>query len=107
MIIIETSVFTRQIQELLSDDEYRRMQMALFLRPDLGALIPSSGGLRKMRWSVGERGKRGGLRAIYYWAVAQDQILMLFIYSKSEQGDLTPDQVKILKRIVEDEYHGR
>jgi hypothetical protein len=83
------------------------MQMALFLRPDLGAIIPSSGGLRKMRWATGGRGKRGGLRVIYYWAVARDQILMLFIYTKSEQGDLTTDQIKVLKRIVEDEYHGR
>lgn len=56
----------------------------------LGATIPHSGGLRKVRWSIGDRGKRGGVRAIYYWVVAQDQILMLFIYPKSEQDDLTP-----------------
>lgn len=53
---------------------------------------------------MGERGKRGGVRVIYYWVVAQDQILMLFIYPKNDQDDLTPRQLKILREIVEKEY---
>jgi mRNA-degrading endonuclease RelE of RelBE toxin-antitoxin system len=65
--IIETSIFTRQVQELLNDEEYRLLQSALLSRPDLGAIIPGSGGLRKARWSTRRRGKRGGLRVIYYW----------------------------------------
>ena len=104
MVIIETSIFTRQVQTLLSDEEYRQLQMALVLHPDLGAVIPGSGGLRKVRWSIRGRGKRGGVRAIYYWAVVHDKILMLFIYAKNEQEDLTPEQLKVLKRIVEEEY---
>lgn len=104
MQFIETSVFTRQVTSLLADDEYSQLQMALSARPDLGATIPHSGGLRKVRWSVANRGKRGGVRAIYYWVVAQNQILMLFIYPKSEQDDLTPKQLKILREIVEKEY---
>lgn len=104
MVIIETSIFTRQVQALLSDDEYRRLQMALVLHPDLGVVIPGSGGLRKVRWSLQGRGKRGGVRTIYYWAVSKDQIMMLLMYAKNEQDDLTPDQLKMLRKILEEEY---
>ena len=78
--------------------------MALVLHPDLGAVIPGSGGLRKVRWTSRGRGKRGGVRAIYYWTVVNDKILMLFMYAKNEQDDLTPEQLKVLRRIVEEEY---
>jgi hypothetical protein len=101
---IETSVFTRQVTSLLADDEYGQLQLALSVRPDMGAIIPHGGGLRKIRWSISNRGKRGGVRVIYYWVVAQDQILMLFMYPKSEQDDLTPKQLKILREIIEKEY---
>ena len=104
MIIIETSVFTRLVTELLPDDEYRELQAALVNRPDAGVLIPGSGGLRKIRWAASGRGKRGGARIIYYWVTAQDRILMLFIYTKNESDDLTPDQLKMLRQIVEREY---
>ncbi len=64
MRFIETPVFTRAVVELLSDEEYSSFQLALLLRPRLGAVIPSSGGLRKLRWSLKGRGKRGGIRSI-------------------------------------------
>jgi hypothetical protein len=104
MVIIETSVFTRQVQELLPDEEYRELQTALVNRPNAGAVIVGSGGLRKLRWATKGKGKRGGSRVIYYWAVTQEQLLMLFIYSKSEREDLTREQLKTLKKIVEEEY---
>ena len=104
MQFIETSVFTRQVTTLLTDDEYRQLQIALVSHPDTGVVIQRSGGLRKMRWSIGDRGKRGGVRAIYYWVVAQDKILMLLMYPKNEQDDLTPQQLKVLCEIVEKEY---
>jgi hypothetical protein len=104
MIIIETSVFTRQVQALLTDEEYRQLQLALVIHPELGVIIPGSGGLRKMRWSLAGRGKRGGVRTIYYWAVKKDQILMLLIYAKNEQDNLSSDQLKVLRRIIEEEY---
>ncbi len=104
VLIIETSIFTRQVQALLTDEEYRRLQMTLILHPDLGAVIPGSGGLRKVRWSLQGRGKRGGVRIIYYWAVSKDQILMLLMYAKNEQDNLTSEQLKVLRRIVEEEY---
>jgi mRNA-degrading endonuclease RelE of RelBE toxin-antitoxin system len=92
------------VQALLSGEEYRQLQIALVLHPEIGAVIPGSGGLRKARWSIGGRGKRGGVRVIYYWAIVHDKILMLFIYAKNEQDDLTPDQIKVLRRIIEEDY---
>ncbi len=104
MVIIETPIFTKRIQELITDDEYRLLQTHLVNRPDVGKIISGSGGLRKLRWSAGGHGKRGGIRSIYYWFVSQDIILLLYAYPKNEQDDLTPEQLKQLKKIVEKEY---
>lgn len=103
-VIIETSVFTRQVQEVLSENEYRLLQIALLQNPECGDLIPHSGGLRKKRWSANGKGKRGGSRTIYYWAALKDQILLLVIYCKNEKDDLTQAQLKALKSIIETEY---
>jgi mRNA-degrading endonuclease RelE of RelBE toxin-antitoxin system len=104
MVIVETSIFTRQVVELLGEDEYRELQVALVERPDAGPVIQGSGGLRKVRWAVKGQGKRGGVRVIYYWAVDSERLLMLLIYSKSERADLTPRQVATLRKAVEEEY---
>ncbi|MCS7310559.1 MAG: type II toxin-antitoxin system RelE/ParE family toxin [Armatimonadetes bacterium] len=104
MKFVETAVFTKRVVEILSDEQYRRLQEALVVRPDLGKVIPGSGGLRKLRWSTSYSGKRGGVRVIYFWAVQQDTILMLFIFRKNEKDDLTPEQIQALRRIVEAEY---
>ena len=79
------------------------MQKQLIIRPESGKIIPGSGGLRKLRWSGSGRGKRGGSRLIYYLFKEKDIILMLLIYSKNESTDLTKDQIRILKSIVEGE----
>lgn len=104
MHFIETSIFTRQVTALLTDDEYSQLQVALVAHPEIGTVIPHSGGLRKIRWSISGRGKRGGVRAIYYWIVAKDQILMLFLYAKNEKDDMTLQQLKVLRDIVEKEF---
>jgi mRNA-degrading endonuclease RelE of RelBE toxin-antitoxin system len=104
MIFLETSIFTRRVTAILSDDEYRELQAALMTRPDAGVVIPGSGGIRKIRWNASGRGKRGGSRIIYYWATIQGRILMLFIYAKNESDNLAPEQLKMLKQIVEQEY---
>ena len=104
MVIIETSVFTRRVQALLTDEEDRELQVALINRPTAGTLIEGGGGLRKVRWALPGRGKRGGARVIYYWAVEQGQLLMLFMFAKNERDDLSPAQRKTLRQIVEDEY---
>jgi len=101
MIFIETSIFTKEIQRLLPDDKYRMLQTVLMLRPDAGTLIQGSGGLRKIRWSLPGKGKRGALRVIYYWS-PPDTIFMLFPYKKTEQEDLTTDQLKLLRKMVKE-----
>lgn len=104
MIILETTVFTRQVVRWLDDDEYRLLQAVLVNRPEAGDIIPGSGGLRKIRWGFREHGKRGGVRVIYYWAVRQEKLVMLLLYPKNERDDLTKDQLKTLRRIIEEEY---
>jgi hypothetical protein len=101
MVIIETAIFTRHIRDLMSDVEYSILQEALVFRPDMGVLIQGAGGLRKVRWKLEGKGKSGGVRIIYYWKTEDDQIYMLFVYPKSEQENLTSEQKKALKQIVE------
>ena len=104
MVIVETSVFTKQVPKLLSDEEYRQLQSDLSNRPEMGSIIPKSGGLRKVRWGYRGQGKRGGVRVIYYWAVSQERLLMLLIYPKNVQDNLSAVQLNALKQIVKDEY---
>ncbi len=100
-VFLETSVFTRRVTELLSDDEYAELQQALAANPNAGDVILGSGGLRKMRWAIQGRGKRGGARVIYYYLISRDQFYMLLIYGKNEQDDLSPEQLRLLKKAVE------
>lgn len=104
MVIIETRVFSKQVLKLLPDEEYRILQEELVAAPDAGTIIRGSGGVRKLRWKLPGRGKSGGVRVIYYWAISEDQILMLFMYPKSEMDNLTKEQLQVLRRIVEEEY---
>ncbi|MBW1893046.1 MAG: type II toxin-antitoxin system RelE/ParE family toxin [Deltaproteobacteria bacterium] len=102
MEFIETPVFTKLICELLPDDDYRMIQEALVLRPEAGKIIQGSGGLRKIRCNIRGRGKRGGLRLIYYWDNLNSMIYMLLIYKKSKQDDLTPTQLKTLRNFIKE-----
>jgi len=93
-----------QITELLSDEELNALQWALMANPESGDLIRGSGGLRKLRWTGSGRGKRGGLRVIYYWHVPDCITLLLLAYPKNEQENLTQPQIKVLKSIIEKEF---
>ncbi len=102
MEFIEAPTFTKAVIAWLDDDDYAALQAILALRPDAGRLIPGGSGLRKLRWAAEGRGKRGGLRVIYYWLAADQQIWMLLAYPKNEQDNLSPQQMKQLKTLVED-----
>ena len=104
MELIETSTFTRQITALLGDEEYGLFQSRLAANPSLGVLIKGGGGIRKIRIAVGTRGKRGGARVIYYWAIRKDVILLLYAYPKSVSADLSPKQVTQLAKVVKQEF---
>jgi hypothetical protein len=103
MEIVETSVFTKQIRSLLKDDAYKELQERLVMNPLAGAVIPGSGGLRKIRWGVEGRGKSAGLRVIYYYVAPEDWIFMLVAYAKGAKQDLTAKELAALKKLVEEE----
>lgn len=107
MVVIETHIFTKRIKELMSDDEYGTLQEALITRPAMGDLIQGTGGLRKIRWKQGGQGKRGGIRVIYYLVSERDNLYMLYVYPKSKQENLTPEQKKDLRSIVERWSNGK
>lgn len=101
MVFIETTLFTKWLHDYLDDDEYSELQQFLIKQPDAGDPIEGTGGLRKLRWSLDNRGKRGGMRVIYYWQVAKDQIYFFTLYAKNEAPDLTSDEKKTLKKMLE------
>jgi hypothetical protein len=102
MVLIETPIFTRLVDEALGPEEYRALQLTLLARPDAGAVIRGSGGLRKLRWALAGHGKRGGIRVIYYWAPAEAALYLLLLYAKNERDDLTPAQLKRLRALMEE-----
>ena len=102
--IVETAWFTRQILDAMDDDDYAEFQWHLVRNPSAGDLIPGGGGLRKIRWKAPGRGKRGSFRLIYYWAVSEETILMLYMYPKNEREDLRKDQLRQLVDFVKREY---
>jgi len=101
VIFVETPSFTKQVQELLSDDDYAAFQRLLAEDPALGDLIEGTGGLRKARVAAKGKGKRGGARVIYYWFTSASQIGMLAIFAKGELEDLSADQRAKLRAVVE------
>jgi hypothetical protein len=103
MLFIETSFFTRQIKELLTDEEYRLLQEELIIQPDKGDLIKHGGGIRKVRYGQQAKGKSGGIRAIYYWVDNENRIYFLLAYPKSSQDNLTDQQIARLRKLVKEE----
>ncbi|MEM7698500.1 MAG: type II toxin-antitoxin system RelE/ParE family toxin [Verrucomicrobiota bacterium] len=96
---IESPIYSEQIDDLLSKEEHQRLQLHLLERPHRGDFIKGTGGLRKLRWAGSGRGKRGGIRVIYFlWR--EDTAFMLFAYSKNKQDDLTPAQARVLRDLI-------
>lgn len=87
----------------MDDDEYRRFQLHLVQHPEAGDTIRGSGGLRKIRWRLPGRGKRGGARIIYFWRKARDRLVLLFLYPKNVRSDLTPAQLRVLRKLIADD----
>jgi len=102
MVFIETEIFTKRIWSILSEEEYRFLQADLIRKPDRGKLIPRAKGLRKLRWSSRSKGKRGGARVLYFLYTKKEQIYMIYAFRKSEQSDLTPEQLKSLTCYVKE-----
>jgi hypothetical protein len=109
MEFIETPAFTRYVSEYLTDEAYAALQNELASNPELGNRMPGTGGFRKLRWADPRRGKgrRVGLRIIYYHFLADQQIWLMTLYDKSEAADLTPKEKKALKATIEAELRAR
>jgi hypothetical protein len=97
------------LSDYLSDDDYRKFQVLLANNPGMGDLMPGTGGFRKVRWADARRGKgrRGGLRLIYYYFAADQQIWLMTLYDKNEASDLTAGQKKALKASIDSELQVR
>jgi len=106
---IETPLFTELVLSYLGDDDYRDLQRRLGLDPEAGEVIPGTGGFRKLRWRDTRRGKgkRGGLRVIYYYLVGDSQIWLFTIYGKGEVEDLSSSEKRALKAAIEEETRRR
>lgn len=108
-VFVELPPFEHYRAEYLDDDAFRRLQRLLMLNPEAGALIPGTGGLRKLRFEDERRGKgkRGGLRVIYYWWDVGSQFWLFTVYDKDEMSDLTKAQRETLKQMIKDELKAR
>ena len=102
-VFVESPAFERHRPDYLSDEEYRTFQNILLEQPKTGDVIKGSGGIRKVRYSQKNRGKgkRGGIRVIYYWLDARNRFYLITLYNKGEMTDLSPNETKVLKKIVE------
>jgi hypothetical protein len=92
--IVETSVFTRRAEKLLTVDEHEELISYLSIYRSAGDEIPGTGGVRKLRFAAQGRGKSGGVRIIYYFYDDETPLHAIFLFAKNEQVDLTPRQKK-------------
>jgi len=108
-VFFETTIFTTSVGQYLTDDEYRELQAYMQGIPLAGDVMPRTGGFRKLRWADARRGKgrRGGLRVIYYWLMNDGQFWMFAIYDKDELENLTAEQEKALKKAIDKELKTR
>lgn len=106
---IELPPFERHRQNYLHDESFREFQKMLMKNPDAGDVIEGTGGLRKVRYADAKRGKgkRGGLRVIYYWWQPGNQFWLFTVYNKDEMDDLTAAQRKVLKELLKQELIAR
>ena len=100
---IETKLFTRLFDQIFSDEDLARLQGFLIENPETGDVVPGSGGVRKMRWAMPGRGKRGGLRIIYYLRSRQGQIWLLTLYPKSETDSIPGRILRQIKGEIDGE----
>lgn len=98
---LETRLFTRLVADYLSEEEYAALQLALAANPEMGPVVPGSGGVRKLRWGQAGRGKRGGVRVIYYVKRQDGVIWMLTIYAKSEAATIAPEVLLRIRKEID------
>ncbi len=101
MEFIEAPLFSKLIHDYLNDEEYSALQWSLTLHPESGKIIPKSGGIRKLRWPGKGKGKKGGLRIVYYWKNQKGEIWFLTVYAKGEAENISPSTLSIIRKEIE------
>jgi hypothetical protein len=97
---IERTGFSAIRDKYFSDVQFHLLQLFLMANPGAGSVIRGAGGVRKLRWGVEGRGKRSGLRVIYYWIASDDQISLITVYRKSEVSDLSSVAIKQVRKLI-------
>lgn len=108
-LFVELPAFERHRSKYLDDERFSDLQAALMADPEAGDVIRDTGGLRKLRFADSRRGKgkRGGLRVIYYWWAPGRQFWLFTLYGKGEVSDLTTDQRKVIREALKAELKAR
>ncbi|WP_171159771.1 toxin [Usitatibacter palustris] len=108
-VFVELPAFARHRADYFDDSAFTRLQVELMKNPEGGDLIRDSGGLRKLRFPDARRGKgkRGGLRVIYYWWDSESQFWLFTVYDKDQADDLSPEQRRTLKGLMKAELEAR
>ena len=108
-VFIELPAFEKLRPQYLTDESFRKLQQLMMEDPEVGDVIPGAGGIRKMRFGDPRRGKgkRGGLRVIYYWWAEGAEFWLFTLYDKDEASDLTPDERKAIGKRVKAEIAAR
>jgi len=97
---VEVSGFSAIRDKYFSDVEFHLLQLYLMANPSAGSVIRGSGGVRKLRWGAEGRGKRGGLRVIYYWIASDHQIFFITVYRNTELSDLSRTAIKQIRTLI-------
>lgn len=95
-----TSVYDRVAKEFLDDEQERQIELALLANPEIGDVIPGTGGARKMRVALPGRGKSGGARVVYVFVQVRETVHLLLAYRKARQENLTPEQTGLVRAMV-------
>jgi len=98
--IAETNYYVSRAKKILSEEDRKAIRDILKIDPLHGAIIPGSGGVRKMRYALPGRGKSGGARIIHYYKIANDMVFLLDVYAKNQMENLTQGEINNLKRLV-------
>jgi mRNA-degrading endonuclease RelE of RelBE toxin-antitoxin system len=100
--IVETHSFQKQCQKVLDESEIDELKNFLAINPKAGDVIPGLRGIRKVRWQANQKGKSGGARIIYFFYNQNVPVFLLDIYAKSDKGDLSSQDKKIMNAMVDE-----
>ncbi|MCY4140808.1 MAG: type II toxin-antitoxin system RelE/ParE family toxin [Rhodobacteraceae bacterium] len=100
MQVFSTRSYERAVRKLFGEEARKKMEDAIVAAPDAAPVIRGTGGIRKLRWAGSGRGKRGGIRTVYFYHAGPEAVYLLTAYAKANREDLTPADTRALSRLV-------